>query len=131
MNNKYTQISLSYKLAGEHFSRRGVYSTAKLSDKATEPYKTIDGEVMIKPVIVPSVELQKPEMTTARCNITLNEAFIINSLERPQKPKKRSTQSEYNIWYNWPKMSQEAKLAYAVNKYVEDMGGNDAEFELL
>lgn len=125
MNTNYTEISLTYTLGGEYLVKPGKYTDALV--EVSNPFTRNENVKVVKPSITEELAI----FSNATKNITLGKAFINAALERPIKPKNNATQTEYDLFRNWNKLSMKHKIALAVEQYVKDMGGYNPVFEIL
>jgi len=128
--NKESTIALSYNLAGETLIRSGRYTSAdvyvqngftdKEVFKINKPSRTIEPAVYDKAYTV----------------VNLGVAFISMALEQPKKPEGVN----FHRWLrtplgqasqNWKRMTPEQRIAFHVELYVKDMGGEDYTYEIL
>lgn len=120
MIDNTSRISLTYTVRGESLATAGVYESAKVK-KIGDKYITKEQMKVIK----------EPVYNYAKQNTLLSNSFVMNALERPKKPHKSEGLAAANAYFNWGKMSDNAKLNYAVETYVSDVGGHKAEWELV
>lgn len=120
MIDNTSRISLTYTLRGESLATAGVYESAKVS-KIGDKYITKEQMVIIA----------EPVYKSAKQTTILSNSFVLNSLERPKKPHKSEGQAAVDAYFSWGRMSDNAKLNYAIEKYVEDLEGSNPEWELI
>lgn len=140
MKTKYTQISLSYSVAGELLAKAGKYQEAQVTvvnafarknyhswkeENKNHFKKGIEELIIVKPLKV----IEEPVYKAAKKHIILPESFIEHALNTLPF-KKGASNSEMDIIRNWTKLSNEAKLDFCINQYVADMGGYNGEYEL-
>ena len=123
--SNYTTVSLTYKVGEPQILNRGQYLEAEIEVKNGLTKK--EQSKVIKSLQV----IQEPQYEQGTCNVNLLKPFIENALERPSKPGRKASQEEFDLFRNWNKMTDRAKIAVAVKKYVKEMGGFDPQFEIL
>lgn len=130
MVNKETQISLTYTLGGESLVKAGVYQTAEV--KVTNGFTKKE----IFKVVKPMQTIKQAEYSKATKEVTLNNSFVQNCLERPVKPKDKP----FSMWtrepigkafLDWNKLSEEQKIKAHIEQYVLDMGGEEFSYKIL
>jgi hypothetical protein len=126
-----TKIFLTYNVGGK-LAKMGKYTSAKVNSK---------GEVTS-----PSRIVEPSEYCKCTIQVTLNEEFYDNAIERPTCPHKRGS-GEYHRWLRspmgllslgWNKLSAEQQVQRQVELYVADMtnnpnpiNGQDYSFKLI
>jgi uncharacterized protein YdeI (YjbR/CyaY-like superfamily) len=140
MQTKYTQISLSYSIAGELLAKAGIYQEAQIitvnafakknyhswkEENKNKFKKGIEELVIVKPMNV----IAEPVYKVAKKHVILPESFINYALTNLPF-KKGASDKEMNIIRNWANLSNEARLDFHINQYVTDMNGYNGEYEL-
>lgn len=142
MDNNYTQISLTYLLGNESLVKAGVYKEADTTVvngfssknkgknwKQVVPnhFKKGDEELIVnKPIRIVS----QPIYSHTKCSTTLGEAFIAGCFKKPEKPRNNAPHEDWDIFRKWKTMSAKDKIVYHVEKYVADVGGFSASYEI-
>ena len=130
MINKESKISLSYILAGECLSRKGVYTSADVFVK--NPFTKSE----LFKVNKPSKTIIQPIYSKATQYVTLGTSFIQNALAQPKKPDGMN----WHYWLktplgkvaqNWKKLSDKQKIQFHIEQYVADMGGEEFSYEII
>lgn len=142
MDNNYTQIALTYLLGNASLVKAGVYKEAKTrvingfgsknkgkNWKQLSPnhFKKGDEELIIDE---PIKTILQPIYGHSKCSTTLGEAFISGCFKKPEKPRKNAPHEDWDIFRRWKTMSAKEKIAYHVEKYVADIGGHSASYEI-
>jgi len=125
MIDKDSKLQANFKEIGEYLKNRGNYSTAGI--KVKNAFK--DDEEFV--LIVPSRIFQAPEYKSATRSVQMDNSFIEMALTRPKKPRNGAAYSEWNIYNNWKKLSDNDKLEFQLNKYAHDINCELIGFEII
>ena len=100
----------------------GVYSVAKVSYNRSKDEYIID---------VPSRTIEEPKYSRPTRSLVLGSAFIESALTRPQKPSKKATQQEIEVFRSWNKLPVERKVEFSLLKLAHDLNCSLVGFEIL
>jgi len=125
MDYKNTTIALTYSLRGALAQAGRVEATQKVDDKGNKVFEVwrnpLDNSIERLPVTQLKT-VQLPRFHNCEQHTTLTGAFCAWAVSDDARPKKTVSVP----W--WNKLSPKNKLKMAVQQYVWDLYGRDAEF---
>lgn len=124
MNNVNTTISLSINLQAS-LATRGKYEASVKTDDQGKVVSQIERNSegkMEKSDVIQLRTIQLPKNHNCEIHTVLNESFCAWAVSDDARPKKTVSVP----W--WNKLSPKNKLKMAVQQYVWDLYGRDAEF---
>lgn len=125
MDHKNSQVHLTIKLDGGLATRSGFEATQKVDDKGNKVFEVwrnpLDNSIERLPVTQLKTT-QLPRFHNCEQHTTLTGAFCAWAISDDARPKKTVSVP----W--WNKLSKTNKLKMAVQQYVWDLYGRDAEF---
>ena len=124
MNNNYSEIYLTYQLGGECLLQKGKYQEAKVN--VQNSFKKDEKCEIVNPMKV----ISEPVFEYAVQKVTLGKEFIENALIKPKPSKQKLNFKDSAFMASWGRNSQIGKIRFAIEKYVEDLGGTNPTFEI-
>ena len=124
MNNKYSEIYLTYQVGGECLLQKDKYQEAKIN--VTNSFRRDEKCVIVNPMKI----LSEPVFEYAVQKVTLGKEFIENALTKPEPSKKKLNFKNSKFITSWGRTSQIEKIKFAIEKYVDDLGGTNPSFEI-
>jgi len=132
MITKDNKLVASFEEIGSHLTCRGNYKSAVLEVKNAFQFDKKTGESLeIVKTLEPMQTIREPEYSHATRNVTFNNEFLMMSLSRPIKPRKGAPFSEWTIFEQWNKTSENDKIEFQLNKYAHDINSVLISFEVL